>query len=779
MRRSPWRSLTCGAVWLLAPIDAPAQVPEQRAQLEDSESSRREPPQEAPAEAPRNTAPTPEDDATQRKVTLPVPLSTEVPYPDEASGDADVALELLVGPDGTVTEARVIEGTEPFASHAIAAARSFTFQPAMVAGKVVPARIRFLVRFEAAVPEDTAPSDASQPPSSPTGSPSAIAKTANPQPTEYTVLVRGERQSPGAVKVTVAESAALPGAFGDPFRSIEMLPGVTPVVSGVPFFFVRGAPPGNMGFYLDGVPVPLLYHAFIGPAVVHPKLIDSVQIYRGGYPARFGRFAGGIVSADLRGPPSEFGGQASIRLVDSGAFVASPFADQRGYASVSGRYSYTALILSLLTDAILEYWDYQARLSYDVSSKDTLSVFGFGAYDFISDDEGESFAGTEFHRVDLRYDHRFTEDTRLRLALTGGVDGSRATNGDILDRSLRLRSEVSHRASDELSIRTGADVAVDRFRLAVDRTLLQARDIEELFPPRDDLVFGGYLEATWNPEPFVQVEPGVRFDVFRSTGNTAVAVDPRLSATFNVASDWRLIHTLGIAHQTPNFVPSLPGARVGGLRGGLQRAVQSSAGVEHDVLPDTTASVTLFHSLFFNLSDPLGFSRTISADVDASDVRALGYAAGLELMVHRPLTRKLGGFLSYTLSRSVRSNGRVNSLSAFDRTHVGSVALTYDLGKNYRIGGRALVTTGVPTRTLTVDGPRFAGNNRPSPFFRLDLRAEKRWMLGETSWWAVNAEILNATASQEIVGRSCNPIRCTDSVVGPLVLPSIGAEVAF
>jgi hypothetical protein len=42
----------------------------------------------------------------------------------------------------------------------------------------------------------------------------------------------------------------------------------------LPFFFVRGAPPGNVGYFLDGVGIPLLYHAFLGPQVIHPALIS-------------------------------------------------------------------------------------------------------------------------------------------------------------------------------------------------------------------------------------------------------------------------------------------------------------------------------------------------------------------------------------------------------------------------------------------------------------------------------------------------------------------------
>jgi hypothetical protein len=206
--------------------------------------------------------------------------------------------------------------------------------------------------------------------------------------------------------------------------------------------------------------------------------------------------------------------------------------------------------------------------------------------------------------------------------------------------------------------------------------------------------------------------------------------------------------------------------------------VQSSAGVEVDLPEDLTANATVFHQIFFNLSDPLGFSRTISADLDTADIRALGYAYGAEFSLRRPITRRLSGYLSYTLSRSVRSRGRLESLAAFDKPHVASAALGYDLGDRWRIGTRVALASGVPTRELSVDGPRF-GPPRAPPFFRLDLRLDKRFRLGKSGYWGFVAEVLNATASQEIVGRSCNPIRCTDSVIGPIILPSLGLEAGF
>ena len=49
-------------------------------------------------------------------------------------------------------------------------------------------------------------------------------------------------------------------------------------------YVVRGANPGNTGFYLDGVRVPALFHIALGPSVIHPYLIGGVDFYPGAYP---------------------------------------------------------------------------------------------------------------------------------------------------------------------------------------------------------------------------------------------------------------------------------------------------------------------------------------------------------------------------------------------------------------------------------------------------------------------------------------------------------------
>ena len=57
-------------------------------------------------------------------------------YPSDGQGEATVVLELLVDAQGAVTEARVIEGAEPFAGAALRAAETWLFEPASREGQI-------------------------------------------------------------------------------------------------------------------------------------------------------------------------------------------------------------------------------------------------------------------------------------------------------------------------------------------------------------------------------------------------------------------------------------------------------------------------------------------------------------------------------------------------------------------------------------------------------------------------------------------------------------------
>ncbi len=781
---------------------------------------------------------------------MPVAVSTPLEYPPDAQGEASVGLELTLSPEGDVTKAIAIEGDEPFASRAVESAKGWKFQPATRDGKVIAAKIRYRVRFvpprDVPEPEPEAPLETPAPGGQP-------GPKKPPEPAPYEIVVMGER-APIRHELARTEISRIPGAFGDAFRAIEALPGVVPIVSGLPYFYVRGAPPGNVGYFFDGIPVPFLYHFAAGPSLFHPAFIDRVDLYPGAYPVRYGRFAGAIVAGEMAPPGYRLRGEWNVRLIDSGAMVEAPFADGRGSVMVGGRFSYTGMVISLIAPEVsVGYWDYQARARYDLSSKDSVEIFGFGSGDYSTFTEEvtvvdaqnnlktekrrQSIVDINFHRLDLRWDHR-VDQGNWRNALMLGRDRTGFANGqvNVYDYMVGLRSEYWRQLDKKLRVRAGADLLFEKLTQEFNEESPGNFDSEpvvdpgatpdlppgvmmppEAMPPiamppieeptednseqedaerlgfnagRKDFSLGLYADLVWDVAPKLQITPGLRADLFVSGSRAAASLDPRITAEYSLSKKLKVVHGLALVHQAPSFIGPVPGFKPS-LAGGLQRALQSSAGVNYELPAGFTSSVALFQSAFFNMTDLISLlqlEQTASrpnnggsgddGDSDFNNFRTDGHAYGLELMVRRSLSRKLGGFVSYTLSRSQRFARRISGPATTDRTHVLNVAASYDLGKNWRLGGRVLLYTGIPAEVAYVEAARHPP--RTPAFWRLDFKLEKRWYIRRPDrWWGLNIEVLNTTLNKESLAGSCNAFSCTYEKIGPVTVPSIAFEGAF
>ncbi len=821
-------------------------------------------------------------------ITPPVPLSPEiVPYPEGAHGEALVVLELLVDDHGDVTESRVVLGDPPFSDAAWTAARAWRFRPARRGEVDVAAKIR--VRVDFTPPEPPPPLDAGvavvpAAPSPGSGAPASASARAPRTPAAESideVRVKGRRKEAGQVSLGGGEVRQIPGAFGDAFRAMESLPGVVPIVSGLPFFFVRGAPPGNTGYFLDGVRVPLLYHLALGPSVVHPGMIDHVDFFPGGYPARFGRFAGGILSGETRPPATSFHGEGNVRLFDAGALVEAPFAQQKGSVLAAGRYAYPLLITSLVApDVSLSYWDYQTRASYTLGKRDRVSFFFFGSYDYLGNRKNDCVTqpataetpngsttctknlhqifATQFHRLDMRYD-RAIDGGALRLAATLGLDSSGTEDGDVNDKMVGLRFEGEKKLSDSLRTRFGADFVFDHYGL-VDLKQQAGepppgqRTDTTLYAPRNDVVFGARGDLVWRVSSRVEMVPGLRADVFTSrrseypppraagivsapssssssgfsspnfpvgSAAAAVGIDPRLGTHVALTRKVAWLSTFGVSHQAPSFIVPVPGVNLGGLEGGLQTSLQTSQGIEADLPLDFTLTTTLFLHDYLGLTDLTATCTGTSSGSEGIDQakddciaqRVRGRAYGLEVLLRRDLTKRMSGWISYTLSRSTREAHPLGNPDAlqdvpaeFDRTHVISVIGAYDLGRRWRFGARFFFYTGTPYSESYQGIPVPPYNDRRlPPFYRFDVRLEKAWRVGKDGKLALVIEGLNVTLHKEAIGVTCKPVvgagqvasasgqtrgglalppgavldTCSVEEIGPVTVPSIGLEWFF
>ena len=243
---------------------------------------------------------------------------------------------------------------------------------------------------------------------------------------------------------------------------------MSPIVSGLPFFYIRGAPPETSATTWTTSASPYLFHIALGPSVVNPAMVDKVDLHAGGYPAEYGRYAGAVVTASTTAPRDDWHGEGNIRLFDAGGMIEGGFDGGRGTVLLGGRYSYTAAVISLLAqNTTLDYRDLQARITYDLTPKDRISLFAFGAYDLLGTTQDGVFTtvfGSEFYRVDLRYDRKLEGDARLRLAVTGGFDQTHiADERNARDLVLGTRFEVEEPLGSTLTMRGGLDAQFDGY----------------------------------------------------------------------------------------------------------------------------------------------------------------------------------------------------------------------------------------------------------------------------------------------------------------------------
>ena len=600
-------------------------------------------------------------------------------------------------------------------------------------------------------------------------------------PPAVEISVAGERPKDlAAIHVPRRDTRLIPGAFADPFRVVEILPGVAPVLSGLPYFFVRGAPPGDVGYFIDGIRVPLLFHVGAGPSVIAPALVDNVELVPSTYPARFGRFAGGIMAGETTAPSTVARAEAQARVFDAGALVEQPFAGGRGSALVAGRYSYTQALLAVVApDYELGYWDYQARLAYSPTKRDRISLFGFGAFDHLGNQAlGQTLFDVQFHRLDLRWD-RSSEQGRARLGVTLGADrrlnsdeGAPGANGISKTKQIGARFEAYERIFQGVELRGGLDGNLERYDPEQERR----EGTTLVYPARTDANLGVWSEVSLKPQRGFEIVPGFRLDVSRSRGSTYTFAEPRLATRVRIVPKLAWLSGFGLTHQLPAYRVYVPGGQTGALELGVQRAYQATQGLELALPEAMYARATLFHSL-----------------IQTPDLGVSARNYGLELFLRRDFAERLGGFLSYTLSRAERATGSGSFSSSFDRPHVLSAVLGYDLGKGFRLGGRGYYASGRPYVVACPTpecGPGDAAPGQPRPyvqrgrvpgFFRLDVRFEKRWRFDSGSWIAVTAEWFNALLAEEINGKHWDPVRggIVTETRSPLTLPSIGIEAGY
>ncbi|HET8939162.1 MAG TPA: TonB-dependent receptor [Polyangiales bacterium] len=717
-----------------------------------------------------------------RVVSLPeIAVPPDVAIPEDGKVEAVIVVQV----DGSA-RSETCSAAEDLCALVTAALAEARFEPAQREGAAIAARIRIALRVtrpasaadpdaDAGIPEVDAAvgGNVVEPPL-------AAAAVVETEPTDegYGAHAQVKQlKQPGMRRLELAELRDMPGAFGDPFRAVEVLPGIVPFLSGLPYFYVRGSPPAGSIYVYDGIPIPSLYHMALGPAVVHPQMVGPIRLYSGVAPARYGRLTGGVIVGE--GPDSSRAGtrgEAELRLLDVSGFVQTDALG--GTLDVAGRYGYPGLLISLISpDVDVAYWDYQLRYALPLSRRIRLELVGLGSFDRLS--TGTAYDETlslQFHRLEPRFVYHTMQDELGIALMLGWEESALGETLGIGSKRLAPRAWYEHRFDGGYRLRLSADaqnIWGGRTRQAGDDAAIDSLGFRGLGQGYR-AVLGAQLELTLPLTAAFEIQAGARVDAWVQANRAYPAVDPRLRAVVHASETVDVHVAAGTTHQPAVPIIPLPGLADFADASLLQRALQLETGVGVDLPIDLHAELQLFAHRYNNLvfADTLtsGSFDDLCQREDCMGRKlppqVNGWSYGMELFLRRPFTSTLSGVLSYTLAWSdlQRVLGTTYTPS-WDVRHLVNLVLQWEIGGGFALGVRGFFRSGKPSGDFYVADSMFGRTERRLPgFFRGDLQLSYSW---KNAWARMRfgLEWFNFSISREPLSiQKCSPPAMSCSV---------------
>ena len=656
-------------------------------------------------------------------------------------------------------------------------------------------------------PEPAAPEDAKAPPPEAPRDTESFGASARVDPPAREVTTR----SMGATELT-----RIPGTRGDALRAIEMMPGVGRSSPGPAFGLpiIRGAGANDSEVYLEGMPVPLLYHFGGITSFINSRLLDRVDLYPGNFSARYGRKLGGIIDVRLREPKTENGvhGVGDVNLLDASLMAEVPVGS-KATVSAAARRSYVDFYFSNVVPkdtfsvvAAPVYYDYQAMAHIALSEKTRLRLMVYGSSDRLDlvfanplDADpalrGTIGGGVDFHRaqVGLRTEFSRAVDQNIELSVGTTKYGQQfgsAANVDFRTLDLYARAEWRIRVSSAFRLIAGIDHLTNFVDGNFSGTPLSANPTNNMEDNPGNLGRVStrasmdpihqpavYLEGQVRPMDRLLLIPSVRADY--SSKLESATVDPRFAMRFELSDSTTLKAGVGQFSQPPGIPYTMPG--LGNPNLGYQSSVHSSAGVEQKLGDVASFSVEAFHkSLYRLIVDTPGGRQPLVEN------EGRGRVYGAEFLLHLLPRGRFFGLVSYTLSRSERNEyGGPWHLFDLDQTHNLAMSGVYRLGRGWEVGATFRLVSGNPqtpvvgtTYNANSDTYRAAygsvNSDRGPLFHRLDVRIEKKWTF--PAWkLATYLDVQNVYNAQNREGFTYNyDYSAKKDLPGIPILPSLG-----
>lgn len=581
------------------------------------------------------------------------------------------------------------------------------------------------------------------------------------------------------------------GFQSDVFRSLQLMPGVKAVSDFSSGLYIRGGTPDQTLILLDGATIYNPSHFFGFFSTFNPKAVKNIQLYKGGYPAKFGGRLGSVLSITNKwGNPNESQASISMGLLSSGASIEGPL--KNGSWMFAVRRSTLEPLLAVLRHSTNDipdsfyFMDINGKIAFDSNADNRFSFSFYNGMDelqFPLAPQADIALNYGNQTFSASWAHTFSSKLFGDFSLTGSRYFNRPSFGiagtsfnrfnHIYDLSFNTDFEYSPHSNHTIS----AGFSVGTLNLLLNDEF----DGQQIFSSEIRSEYASvYLQHSWDISDHWQFTPGVRINGFNR--GKYVRVEPRISLEYHPIDELRFQAAYGRYNQ---FLTLISNQAFTGFDMWLTAAkgvppaygdqyVLGVRSIFHDNLQlDFEVYYRSMKGLFE--LDPFLPDR---AGIAYEEIFHFGegYAYGAEFKYQQRLNN-FTGFLGYTYSISRKRFPLLNKPLGrdgesaffpprFGQKHSLSAMLNYEFIKNWSVAAVFNYATGQPYtkplgRSLYINPP-LSGTmhhqlilgkrnaSRLPPYHRLDIaisRTGSFWGLGSTRW---KLEVINVYSRRNI-----------------------------
>lgn len=526
-------------------------------------------------------------------------------------------------------------------------------------------------------------------------------------------------------------------------KGLQLLPGITSQKEGSSLLLVRGGDPGQNAYLFDNVPVIHVNHLGGFMSVFNPEIINSIDVYKGGFPARYGNRLSSIVDISQKeGDRSGLKGSLGIGITDLSVLVEGPLRLKNSSFIVTGRKTLIDPLLALASilsdgnDFIISYGfhDVNGKFTWKPDLSNSFSFNFYQGDDYVnywSDPKKKDELGT--HRFNYTWGNILLSANWKSVLSSGAL-----LNSSIAYTRYGYRERRNYAYTDssfipdfkskyissvqDFSFRTNLKYAImSNWRLEAGLQTSFMMHLPGFYKEsgvdeaaKKDIKtteLAVFLENQITLFKDLSIKAGVRMADYRilKDGYNKFSLEPRVNLSYTILPH----HDVSLSYMTvnqhshllftsgsfsanevwvpanENFSPSYTNQFTFSWRAGFKEN-------------NFSAELNLYHKTMHNLiTYKEGYSNMVGADNWQTRIEpnGSGNSKGCELFLKKN-TGKWTGFASYTISRTTRKYPGINDgkeyLFDFDRMHSFSVFSSYKISNRLNISLSWIYQTGLP-----------------------------------------------------------------------------------